>query len=722
MSNRTKEILSNMTLEQKIYHLQQVTTATFLTTKESKFEIITGPNSKLKIDKEMIYDVGTSLNLVGAETMIDAESNYLKNSKYKIPLMIMQDVIHGHRTLYPINLAVAGSFNRDLAKELAAMAAKEAALDGMCVTFAPMVDLVRDPRWGRVMESSGEDPYLNGEMAKATVEGYQGDMGKYNIAACVKHFAAYGAAEAGRDYNTVDISERTLREYYLPAYKSAVDAGVKMVMTAFNIVDGVPCVGNKHLVKEILRDEWGFDGIVISDFGAYQEMITHGACEDKKEAAFLAMDASCDIEMMSSCYVEHLKELLDEGKVTIEQIDKAVLRILDLKEELGILDNPYRSVNVEEAKAVQLSAEHRAIARRGAIESAVLLKNDGVLPFSKKANSVAVIGPLGATGEIHGSWHCGGKAEETVSVLEGLKNLLGDKVKYAKGCQIEYDSVDESLFDEACELAKTSECVVLCLGEHQEYSGEGNCRTSIDLPEIQYKLLNRILSVNKNVAVALFTGRPLAISRLDESAPAILNMWMPGTEGGNACASLLFGDSVPSGKITMTFPRALGQCPIYYNHYTTGRPKAEADDKKFVRFTSCFLDMPNSPLYPFGYGLSYTSFEYSDFSLSSDTMNRGDTLVASVKVKNTGNYKAKEAVQFYIRDVKGSCVRPVKELKGFEKITLDVGEERTVSFEITEEMLKYWNRDLKFVAEKGEFQVFIGKDSDCKPFASFMLA
>lgn len=721
MSKRTKEILANMTLEQKIYHLQQITTATFLTTKESKFEIITGPDSAVKLDKDMVFDVGTSLNLVGAETMIDAESNYLKNSKYKIPLMIMQDVIHGHRTLYPINLGVAASFDRELAKELAQMAAKEASLDGMCVTFAPMVDLVRDPRWGRVMESSGEDPYLNGEMAKATVEGYQGDMGKYNIAACVKHFAAYGAAEAGRDYNTVDISERTLREYYLPAYKSAIDAGVKMVMTAFNIVNGVPCVGNKHLVKEILRDEWGFDGVVISDYGAYEEMVTHGACEDKKEAAFLAMDAGCDIEMMTSCYVEHLKELIDEGKVTVEQVDKAVLRILDLKEELGILDNPYRSVNVEEAKRVQLSPEHRAIARKGAIESAVLLKNEGVLPFSKEAKSVAVIGPLGATGEIHGSWYCGGKAEETISVYEGLKNILGDKVKLAQGCPIEYDAVDESYFDEACQLAKASECVVLCLGEHQEYSGESNCRTSIDLPEIQYKLLDRILAVNKNVAVVLFTGRPLAISRLDKIAPAILNMWMPGTEGGNACASLVFGDSVPSGKITMTFPRALGQCPIYYNYYTTGRPKAEEDDEKFIRFTSCYLDMPNSPLYPFGYGLSYTSFEYSDFTLSSDTMNRKDTLVASVKVKNTGKYKAKEAVQLYIRDVKGSCVRPVKELKGFEKITLDVGEEKTVSFEITEEMLKYWNRDLKFVAEKGEFQVFIGKDSTCKPFASFML-
>ncbi|MBQ7906832.1 MAG: beta-glucosidase BglX [Clostridia bacterium] len=720
MSKRTQEILAGMSLEQKIYHLQQVTTATYLT-KGSTYDIITGPNSALKLNKEMVYDVGTSLNLVGAETMIDAESNYLKNSKYKLPLMIMQDVIHGHRTLYPINLGVAASFDRALAKEVAAMAAKEASLDGMSVTFAPMVDLVRDPRWGRVMESSGEDPYLNGEMAKATVEGYQGDMGKYNIAACVKHFAAYGAAEAGRDYNTVDVSERTLREYYLPAYKSAVDAGVKMVMTAFNIVDGVPCVGNKHLVKEILRDEWGYNGVIISDYGAYSEMITHGACENKKEAALLAMEASCDIEMMTSCYVENLKELLDEGKVTMEQIDKAVLRILDLKEELGLFDNPYRSVNVEEAKAVQLSKEHRAIARRAAEESAVLLKNDGILPFSKDVDSVAVIGPLGNTGKIHGSWHCGGKAEETISVFEGLKNLLGDKVKYAQGCPIEYDATDESFFDEACELAKNSQCVVLCLGEHQDYSGEANCRADIDLPQVQYKLLDKILKANKNVAVALFTGRPLAISRLDKSAPAILNMWMPGTEGGNACANLLFGDAVPCGKITMTFPRALGQCPIYYNHYTTGRPKAEADDARYVRFTSSYLDIPNSPLYPFGYGLSYTGFEYSDLTLSDTRMGADDKLIASAKIKNTGKYKAKEAVQFYIRDVKGSCVRPVKELKGFEKLELNPGEERVVSFEITEPMLRYWNRELKHVSEKGEFQVFIGKDSTCKPFASFML-
>lgn len=720
MSKRTEEILSKLSLDEKIYHLVQLTTATFVPSLK-KPNVVTGPNSKLNLDEDMIHEAGTLLNLVGAETMIEGHDYFLSKNKNGVPPIFMQDVIHGHRTLYPINLAVAASFDRELAKDLAAMAAKEASLDGVSVTFAPMVDLVRDPRWGRVMESSGEDPYLNSEMAKATVEGYQGDMGKYNIAACVKHFAAYGAAEAGRDYNTVDMSERTLREYYLPAYKAAVDAGVKMVMTAFNIVDGVPCVGNKHLVKDILRDEWGFDGVVISDYSAAEEMVVHGAAEDKKEAAYLSMEATLDIEMMSNCYPKHLKELVDEGKISVEQIDKAVLRILNLKEELGVLDNSYRSVNVEESKRVQLSTEHRALARKGAESSAVLLKNNGILPLSKDVKSVALIGPLANTGVIHGSWQCGGKIEETIPVYEGVKSIIGDRVKFAQGCPIEYNATDTSMIDEACELAKNSEIVVLCLGEHQDYSGEGNCRADIDIPAVQYELLDRVLEVNKNVAVVLFTGRPLAMERLDKTAPAILNMWQPGTEGGNACANLLFGNAIPSGKITMTFPRVLGQVPIYYNSYMTGRPKLPEDDYNRVRFTSSYLDIPNSPLYPFGYGLSYTNFEYSDLTLSADTMKSGDTLVASAKIKNTGSYKAKEIVQLYIRDVKGSCVRPVKELKGFEKIELDAGEEKTVSFEINEEMLKYWNKNLEFVAEKGEFEVFIGKNSSCQPFAKFNL-
>ena len=716
---KAQEILKNMTLEEKIYHLVQMTTMTYL--KADGTDIVTGPNSKMKLDEEYIYDVGTLLNLVGAQTMIDAQTNFLNHSKRKIPPVFMQDVIHGHRTLYPINLGVAASFDRQLAHDVAAMAAKEASLDGVSVTFAPMVDLVRDPRWGRVMESSGEDPYLNSEMAAATVKGYQGDMGKYNIAACVKHFAAYGAAEAGRDYNTVDISERQLREYYLPAYKAAVDAGVKMLMTSFNIVDGKPSSGNKWLVNDVLRKEWGFDGVVISDYSAFEEMIDHGYCEDRKECAYQAMEATSDIEMMSPCYALYLKELVEEGKISVEQIDKAVLRVLKLKEELGVFENPYRSVDVEESKRVQVGPEHRALARYAAEQSAVLLKNDGILPLSKDIKSVAVIGPNADTGAIHGSWQCGGKIDETITVLEGVKNIVGDRAFYAKGCNIEYDSTDESMIDEAVELASKCDAVILCLGEHQDYSGEGNSRTNIEIPAVQYKLLDKILEVNKNTAVALFTGRPLAIWELDKKAPAILNMWMPGTEGGNACANLIFGNAVPSGKITMTFPRVLGQVPIYYNAYRTGRPKLPEDDFNRVRFTSSYLDMPNSPLYPFGYGLSYTEFEYSDFNLSADTMKRGDTLVASVKVKNVGKYKAKEAVQLYIRDLVGSVVRPMKELKGFEKIELDVGEEKIVKFEITEEMLKYWNKEIKFVAENGKFDVFIGKSSACEPFARFEL-
>lgn len=716
---KAQEILSKMTLEEKIYHLVQMTTMTYLKTDGTN--IVTGPDSTMKLDKEYIYDVGTLLNLVGAQTMIDAQTNFLNGSKRKVPPVFMQDVIHGHRTLYPINLGIAASFDPKLAHDVAKMAAKEASLDGVGVTFAPMVDLVRDPRWGRVMESSGEDPYLNSQMAKATVEGYQGDMGKYNIAACVKHFAAYGAAEAGRDYNTVDISERMLREYYLPSYKAAVDAGVKMVMTAFNIVDGVPCSGNKWLVKDVLRGEWGFDGVVISDYSAFEEMINHGYCEDKKECAYRAMEATSDIEMMSPCYANHLKDLLEEGKVTIEQIDAAVLRVLKLKEELGVLDNPYRSVNVEESKRVQVGPEHRAIARYAAEQSAVLLKNDGVLPLSKDIKRVAVIGPNADTGAIHGGWPCGGKIDETITVLEGVKNIVGEAAVYAKGCDIEYYSEDESMLDEAVAAARDADAVILCLGEHQDYSGEGNCRTNIEIPRVQYKLLDKILEVNQNVVVALFTGRPLAISELDEKAPAILNMWMPGTEAGNATANLIFGNANPSGKITMTFPRSLGQVPIYYNAFNTGRPKLPEDDFNRVRFTSSYLDSPNSPLYPFGYGLSYTEFEYSDLKLSADTLTRGGKIIASAKIKNVGKYKGKETVQLYIHDLFGSVVRPVKELKGFEKIELDVGEEKTVEFEITEETLKFWTKDMKFEAENGKFDVFIGKSSACKPFAIFEL-
>lgn len=713
-----KAILEKMSVKEKAYQLLQLNTLAYSVDKG--VVKITGPVAQDEIDKDFIFEAGSALNSVGAQRMIDIQTNYLKNSKNKIPLVLMQDVIHGYRTIYPINLAISASFDTQLAHDCAQMAAKEASIDGVQVTFAPMVDLVRDARWGRVMESSGEDPYLGCKMAKATVEGYQGNMGKYNIAACVKHFAAYGAAESGRDYNTVDMSEHTLREYYLPTYKAAIDAGVKMLMTSFNSLNGVPAAGNKWLVNDILRKEWGFDGVVISDYASFKEMIIHGYAENSKDAAQKAMAATGDIEMVSTSYAMYMEELVAEGKITMEQLDTAVLRVLKLKEELGMLDNPFRYTNVEEAEKIILCPEHRDLARYAAEQCAVLLKNDGVLPLSEDVKSVAVIGPLANTGEIYGNWPCGAKAEETIPVFEGIKSIVGDGAKYAKGCDVAFDANDFSGIEEAVELAKNSEAVVLCLGEHQMDSGEGHCKSKLELPYVQYKLLFEVLKVNKNVVVLLFTGRPLCLERLDKNAPAILNMWMPGTEGGNAAANLVFGRSVPSGKLTMSFPYTVGQCPIYYNQYNTGRPKPENNDAR-ITFTSSFIDVPNRPLYPFGHGLSYTTFEYSDRKLDKTQMKSGEVVTASVKVKNTGKYKAKETVQLYIRDVCASIVRPVKELKGFEKIELMPGEEKTVSFKITEEELAFWGADMQRKAEKGTFKVFIAPSSACQPFAEFEL-
>lgn len=711
-----QEILSKMSIKEKAYQLLQLNTMAFAG-KDDKDR--TGPKIPRNIDTDYLFECGAALNSVGAEKMIEIQSNYLEKSKNKIPLIFMQDVIHGYRTLYPINLAIASSFDTDLARDCASMAAKEASIDGVQLTFAPMVDLVRDGRWGRVMESSGEDPYLNSLMSKATVEGFQGDMGKYNVAACVKHFAAYGGAEGGRDYNSVDMGEQTLREYYLPAYKAAVDAGVLCLMTSFNSLNGVPSAGNKWLVKDILRDEWGYDNVIISDYASFMEMVVHGYAEDEKDAAYKAMMATGDIEMVSTTYPRFLEELINEGKITEAQLDKAVMRVLELKDRLGLFDNPFRYTDPEEAKKIILCKEHRDLARYACEQSAVLLKNDGILPLSENVGSVALIGPIANTGEIFGNWHCGARSEETTTVLEGFKSILGDRVRYAKGCEDAFDSTDESGISEAVELAKNSEAVVLCLGENQWDNGEGNSKAILELPEIQYKLLDAVLAVNKNVAVVLFTGRPLALDRLDRTAPAILNAWEPGTEGGSAIANLVFARAVPSGKLTMSFPYATGQCPIYYNHYNTGRPKLT--DELRVRFTASYIDVPSVPLYPFGHGLSYSSFEYSDRKIDKTVMRRGEKITASVKVTNTGKYKAKEVVQLYIRDLCGSVVRPVKELKGFEKIELDVGESRVVTFEITEDTLAFYGSDLTRKAEAGKFHIFIDTTSDCKEFATFEL-
>jgi len=491
-----------------------------------------------------------------------------------------------------------------------------------------------------------------------------------------------------------------------------------VAMPAQNVINGVPGNGNSFILKDILRNEWGFDGVCISDYGSIENLVSHGFCENKKEATYEAMNANIDMEMVSTCYINNIEKLLNDGKITMEQVDTAVMRILRLKEKLGLFENPYGSADVEESKRILACPEHREIARRSAEESAVLLKNEGVLPFSPKIKKVAVIGPHADNKKIVGSWWCAYKQDETVTVLEGVKSLLPNaEILCEKGCTLDIEDKDYSQNDKAVALSKAADVVILCVGEDQADSGESNSKAKLTLPSVQKELIKRVSEVNKNTALVLFTGRPLVLTDVEDKVGAILNMYFPGTEGGNAVARLLFGKCSPCGKLTMSFPRNEGQCPIYYNHHRTANLRT--DDNKRILYESGYIDSPNSPLYPFGYGLSYSNFEYSDFKLSDNTLTSKDSIVASVKVKNTGNLKAKEIVQLYIRDLVGSLVRPIKELKGFEKIELLPNEEKTVEFVIDENMLKFVKRDLTYGAEEGVFQVFIGKDSRCQPFDQF---
>lgn len=714
-----EELLKSLTIEEKVGQLLQL--APFLFNDNNKGEI-TGPMKDMGIGANEINNAGSVLGISGAKEMKEIQYEYLAKHENKIPLLFMADVIHGYRTIYPIPLALGCSWDLEMAEESARVAAKEAAAGGIHVTFSPMVDLVRDPRWGRVMESTGEDPYLNGLYARAFVRGYQGDLTSHeNIAACVKHFAAYGAAEGGRDYNTVNMSERNLREYYLPAYKAAIDEGARMLMTAFNTVDGVPPSGNEWLMRDVLRDEWNFDGVVISDWGAVAELIPHGVAEDGKEAAEKSIKSGVDIEMMTPHYVHHLKQLIEEGKVDERILDEAVLRILQLKKDLGLFENPYRGADEElEAKLI-LCDEHRESVRRAAEKSMVLLKNEGVLPLSKDVNKVAVIGPFADNHMILGGWSWQGRFEESVSLKEGLINKLGaDRVLVANGCESEIPervktAMSEEGFEEAIRVAKEAEVVILALGEHFDLSGEGGSRTNIKLPNVQEKLAKKILELNKPTAVVLFNGRPLDITELSGQVTDILEAWYPGTEGGNAIANVLFGDVNPQGKLTMAFPYNVGQVPVYYNCFNTGRPKVKeyGDIHTFgdERYCSHYLDAPNVPLYPFGHGLSYTIFSYGEATISKTAITENDKLTVKVTVKNDGKVAGIETVQLYIRDISGSVVRPVKELKGFKKVTLAPGEEEEVSFEINEEMLRFHTLRNGFASEKGKFVAMVGTSS-----------
>ncbi|MFQ3544638.1 glycoside hydrolase family 3 N-terminal domain-containing protein [Halobacillus rhizosphaerae] len=706
-NDQLMNLLNQMTLNEKVGQLVQLATPFFKGASDRGQ--ITGPMQEMGIKEEDIRNTGSVLGASGANEIINIQKTHMEENRLGIPLLIMSDIVHGFKTIFPVPLAIGCSWDLPLAEKSAALAAKEAAVSGVHVSFSPMVDLSRDPRWGRVMESTGEDTYLNSKFARSLVRGFQGKLASdsYKVASCVKHFAAYGAAEGGRDYNTVDMSEWMLRESYLPAYKAALDEGCEMVMTAFNILNGLPSTGNKKLMRDLLREEWNFDGVLISDWGAVKELIPHGVAEDEKEAARKTIEAGVDIEMMTTCYTNHLSELIEEGTIKEEMLDEAVLRILKLKNKLGLFENPYRHASEEKENEFILSAEHRSTARELAGKSMVLLKNESVLPL-KKDEKIALIGPFAASKDILGPWSWGGSDADTITFEEGIKTKIQqEQVLISEGCGIESGSQQQ--LNEALEKAKQAEVIVLGLGEHSDMSGEAGSRSNIKLPEVQLELLKEIKSLGKPVVTVLFNGRPLDLTDVIKHADAVLEAWYPGTEGGHALADILFGDVNPSAKLSMSFPYSVGQVPVYYNNYNTGRPKDAPDAQ--IRFVSQYLDAPNEALFPFGYGLSYTTYHYSDLSLSQTTLTPEDHLKVSVKVTNTGDTAGEEIVQLYIRDLVGDVVRPLKELKDFAKIKLQPGKSSLVEFTISEEQLRYYHGDLTYESDAGKFEVFAGPDS-----------
>ncbi|MGG6312845.1 glycoside hydrolase family 3 N-terminal domain-containing protein [Paenibacillus macerans] len=707
-SQPIENYLKQMTLQEKIDQLLQLAVP-FFEGASSEGEI-TGPMEELGVSEETVRNAGSVLGLSGAREAIAIQEAHLRKNRLGIPLLVMADIVHGFKTIFPVPLAIGCSWDLKLAELSAEIAAREAAVSGVHVTFAPMADLVRDPRWGRVMESTGEDPYLNGEFARAFVRGFQGTDLRNDasrVAACVKHFAAYGAAEGGRDYNTVDLSERQLRESYLPAYKAALDEGCEMVMASFNTVDGIPSTGNKRLLRQLLREEWGFRGVIISDWGAVKELIPHGVAADEKEAAYRSIEAGIDIEMMTTCYMKHLAELVESGAIGESRIDEAVLRILQLKDKLGLFDNPLRGTDPAREAELVFCDEHRAVSRELAAKSCVLLKNEGVLPLRREQN-IALIGPFAQSGDILGPWSWQGSRESAVQLCDGLAAKAGGgRIAVAEGCGI--DDGTEQQLEEAVRAASGADVIVLALGESSEMSGEAGSRGDIRLPQAQLALVDRLAGLGKPMAAVLFNGRPLDLHGVIDRTGAVLEAWFPGSEGGNAIADLLYGDVTPSGRLTMSFPYSVGQIPVYYNNFNTGRPKDAPDAQ--VRYVSQYLDMPNEPLLPFGFGLSYTTFAYDEPMLSSPEMTLAEPLRITVRVANTGTAAAEETVQLYVRDLAGDVVRPLKELKDFRKIRLQPGESREVAFELTEPQLRYHHADLTFASDPGAFAAYVGPNS-----------
>ena len=720
MHQFVNSLLAKMTLEEKLGQLNLPASSDFVTGSVSSSDIA----EKVKAGK-----VGGVFNIRSVTKIKELQQFAVNNTRLHIPLLFGMDVIHGYRTIFPIPLGMSATWDMNLVEQSARIAASEASADGIQWTFSPMVDLTRDPRWGRVSEGNGEDAFLSSAIAKAMVHGYQGDdlAAPNTILSCVKHYALYGAAEGGRDYNTTDMSRVRMYNEYFPPYKAAVDAGVASVMVSFNEIDGVPASGNKWLVDDVLRKQWKFNGFVVSDYTGIPEMTNHGM-GDFQTVNALSLNAGVDMDMVGEGFLNTLKKSMQEGKVTLAQINKACERILISKYQLGLFDDPYRYCNEQRSASEVFTEANRAASRKIAAQSFVLLKNNNVLPIAS-GKKIALVGPLGNAKEnMTGTWSVGADNTKSITLLKGLADAVGTngKVVYALGANLEDDiemqkrqtmfgkdiardgRTAEQLIQEAIAVSADADVIVAALGEGAESSGESASKSNIDMPEAQKRLLKALVATGKPVVLVLFNGRPITLNWENENVPAILDVWFAGSEAGDAIADALLGKVNPSGKLSMSFPQNVGQIPLYYNHKNTGRPLT---GKWFSKFQSNYIDVSNEPLYPFGYGLSYTKFEYGEMQLSAKQLKGNQKLTVTVNVKNTGAVAGKEVVQLYIRDEVGTITRPVQELKGFNKIELAAGESKNVSFEITPELLKFYNGDLKYDWESGDFQIMVGPNS-----------
>ncbi|MCP0888091.1 beta-glucosidase BglX [Ligilactobacillus sp. WILCCON 0076] len=724
-----QELLDDMSLEEKIGQLIQLSGDFFEVN-----NISIGPKQKLGITQKTVDLTGSLLNVTGAEITTKIQKEQMAKQPHHIPVLFMSDVIYGYKTIYPIPLGLGATWNPNLIEKAFQNTAHEAASSGNHVTFAPMVDVVHDARWGRVLESPGEDPLLNAKFAKAMVSGFQKDLDKGSgQVSCVKHFAAYGAAEGGREYNSADMSISNLFQNYLPPYKAAVDAGAKMVMTSLNTLNGIPATADKALLVELLRKSWAFSGTIISDYASIFELIKHGFAADQEDATQKAFDATVDIDMKSPCYANNLPKLVEDGRLSLDRLDEAVWRILTLKNELGLFEDPFKRVSIEQEKKSLLTDSKRKLARQVAAESLVLLKNnDNVLPLNPKAQKIALIGPYSDSKYLLGMWAVHGNVEDTITIRQGMESYLGkDKFKVANGTDISRDykmlkdmgyfsdeQIDQMISTEdvevkrqqtAIETAKKADTVILALGEHTLESGEAGSKTLLRLPENQQQLLDKICKLGKKVILVLISGRPLVLKDVEPKVDAIIQAWFPGTEGGNAIADVILGKINPSGRLSMSFPYIEGQEPIYYSHLITGRPQGAS--QHVGRFVSRYIDTPTEPMYPFGYGLSYGEIEYSDFVLRQKEITQDETLTVSLTLKNNSSWDCLETVQLYLHDKVASVVQPVKRLIDFKKVFVKAQQQLNVEFEITSQELEFFDNQGQRVLEAGAFELFVGPNS-----------